>query len=206
MGRRRSAIVRTCFLNFVLGRTSIPIKWRKPHRNWFISPGVRAHKLGWWRHHLGPILPIGHGKLNILLYFDERWNGWYFGCFNTQGGQVCVWGLRPQAQVRSGPIGPRPVFFFLSFFFLFSFFFFHFFFHFFSFFFSFFFSIFFSFFFSFLNFFFRQLLRLVASRHLEKLMTRNVEIGIGSVNETCGPSVLGSCMLEWLRRKVGWQA
>jgi len=29
-----------------------------------------------------------------------------------------------------------------------------------------------------------QLLRLVASRHLEKMMTRNVEIGIGSVNET----------------------
>ena len=64
-------------------------------------------------------------------------------------------------------------------------------------------TFFFFFFKSFFSFFFRQLLRLVASRHLEKMMTRNVEIGIGSVNETCGPSVLGSCMLEWLRRKVG---
>ena len=56
---------------------------------------------------------------------------------------------------------------------------------------------FFNFFFSifFFSFFFRQLLRLVASRHLEKMVTRNVEIGIGSVNETCGPSVLGSCIL-----------
>ena len=34
------------------------------------------------------------------------------------------------------------------------------------------------------------------------MMTRNVEIGIGSVNETGGPSVLGSGV-EWLCRKVG---
>ena len=59
------------------------------------------------------------------------------------------------------------------------------------------------FFIFFFHFFFRHLLRLDASRHLEKMMTGNVEIGIGSVNETCGPSVLGSCILEWLRRKVG---
>ena len=94
-----------------------------------------------------------------------------------------MWGLRPQ--VRSGPIGPRSGFFFQNFFFSKNFFFQKFF--------------FFNFFF---HFFFRQLLRLVASRHLEKMMTRNVEIGIGSVNETGGPSVLGSGV-EWLCRKVG---
>ena len=32
-------------------------------------------------------------------------------------------------------------------------------------------------------------------------MPRNVEIGIGSVNETCGPSVLSSCILEWTPTK-----
>ena len=58
--------------------------------------------------------------------------------------------IGPGARVRSGRIGPRPIFF--HFFFLFLIF--------------------------FLFFFFRQLLRLVASRHLEKLMTRNVEIGL----------------------------
>ena len=50
-----------------------------------------------------------------------------------------MWGLRPHAQVRSGPIGPRPVFFCCCFFnFFFQHFFFDFFFHFFRFFFDFF--------------------------------------------------------------------
>ena len=33
------------FLNFAQQkRALIPIKWRKPHLNWFISPGVMAQK------------------------------------------------------------------------------------------------------------------------------------------------------------------